>query len=205
MISLRYVPAICVVFAIALAPTLIHSYAGAVVTDTRTTAAVGPALAGFTSASTARDAAWGRERFESFDWFERRYRAGTDEVQLAVIRSYDLKRLYHHPELAVAYGESFLRHETRRLSTHPDVPVHVLHSDVEGGTLAMYVLHYDGRFIDDPVMFQIRTAWELLFKGRKSMTLFFARDISAPRAADLETLGVTRLLFAAVQQFESGP
>ena len=43
--------------------------------------------------------------------FERRYLSGADEVLLTVLRSYDLKRLYHHPELDVAYGAGYLTEE----------------------------------------------------------------------------------------------
>ncbi len=57
--------------------------------------------------ATNRPADWGRRRFESQDWTERRYVSGGDQVVLTVVRSFDLKALYHHPELAVAYGADF--------------------------------------------------------------------------------------------------
>ena len=204
MISTRYAPALCAIFALALIPTLIHSYAGVVVTDDRTTAAIPSSLAGFTSAPSGRAPGWGQRAFESFDWSERLYKAGGEEVLLTVIRSYDLKRLYHHPELDVAYGTGFLRQETRRFPGNPDVPVHVLYTDVDGGSVAMYALHYANGFVESPLLFQIRTAGELLFKGRRPMTLIFARDIRVPRQASIETLAATRLLLESVQQFTHG-
>ena len=201
MISPRHAPVLCVVLALALIPTIIHSYAASVVKDSLTTASIEPSLAGFTSTPSDRDAGWGARRFESDDWFERRYTSGSDEVLLTVLRSYDLKRLYHHPELDVAYGTGFLRHETRRFPENPAIPVHVLHTDVGGGSVAMYVLHYDEGFVEDPVWFQMRIAADLLFSRRKPMTLLFARDSAVPPGANPETLPSARLLFDAIDHF----
>ena len=204
MISARYAPALCVVLALALVPTVIHSYVGAVVTDRLATSAIPATLAGYASAPSGRDAGWGGRRFDSTDWIERAYTSPGDEVVLTVLRSYDLKKLYHHPELDVAYGTPFLRQETRRFGSNPDIPVHVLYSDTDRGSIVVYVLHYDGGFVADPLMFQLRTASDLLFSGRKPMTLLFARDLNAPSAANVESLPVVKLLFAAVEQFTHG-
>jgi hypothetical protein len=201
MISPRYATALCVVLALPLVPTLIHSYAETVVVDGRTTNSISQTLEGYSSIPSTRAADWGKELFSSDDWLERRYVSGNDEVLLTAIRSYDLKSLYHHPELAVAYSVPFMRHEVKRFPAHPNIPVHVLHTTVEDGSTAVYVLHYDGEFIENPLVFQIRTAGALLFSGRKPMTLIFARDLSAPRGSDVATLPVTRLLFEAVEDF----
>jgi hypothetical protein len=205
MISARYAIGICLVLAVALVPTLIHSYAGVVVPDGRSTASIPAVLAGYTSAPSGRDAGWGGRRFEAVDWFERRYLSGSDEVLMTVIRSYDLKRLYHHPELDVAYGTGFLEREVRRFPGHDTVPVNVLYQKVDRGSVAMYVLHYDEGYVEDPLMFQIRSATELLFSGRKPMTLIFARDVSVPIDANPETLPSARLLLAAVDAFAGTP
>jgi hypothetical protein len=202
MISVRYAPAICVLIALALIPTVIHSYAGYVVTDDRTTAGIPSVLAGFSSVPSSRNAMWGKRRFDSDDWLERQYVSDGDEVVLTVVRSYDLKTLYHHPELAVAYHVStFDSYDIRRFSQRPDVPVHVLRSATAKHPVGMYVLQYDGRFIDDPVWFQIRTSGELLFGGRKPMTLFFVHDVETADDAHLEILPAARVLFAAVDSF----
>jgi hypothetical protein len=166
MISSRYVPAVCVLLALALVPTAIHSYAAVVVSDNLRTESIPVALGEFASTPSGRDAGWGGRRFESPDWFERKYVSASDELLLTVLRSYNLKLLYHHPELDVAYGTAFLRQETRRFEAHPEIPIHVLYSDVDGGSIAAYALHYDGQFVDDPMWFQLRSATELLFSGR---------------------------------------
>jgi hypothetical protein len=199
MISPRFVPATCVLVALSLVPTLIHSYAGVVVDDGRTAAAVPDILAGFTALPTSRSATWGQRRFGSDDWVERRYRNGVDEAVLTVVRSYDAKTVYHHPELAVAYGTGFESHEVRRFDAHPDLPVHVLSPMPGVSATAVYVLRYDDRFIESPVLFQLRNAGELLVSGRKPMTLFFV--LMPQRLSQLEGSAPLRVLFAAVDAF----
>jgi hypothetical protein len=205
MISARYVPAICVLFLIALVPTLIHSYGTDVAADGLSTTAIGSSLVGYQSSASGRSPNWGLNRFGSDDWVERNYSSGVDDVRLTVIRSADLKALYHHPELAVAYGprfgSSFEGHQVTRLAAAPGIPLHVLRPSAGETALGLYVLHYDGEFIDDPIWFQLRTAGKLLVTGRKRMTLFFAHDLNAPRDANLDTLPATKLLLTAIEQF----
>jgi len=201
MISLRYAAAVCAALVLALIPTIIHSYAGVVVTDGLSASAIPPVLGAYASSPTKRSADWGERRFDSHDWVERQYSSPTDSVVLTVIRSYDLKALYHHPELAVAYH--FANFSTAREATlpqYPDMPVHVL-SNGDMGPIGLYVLHYDGRFVADPIRFQIRTAGELLFSGRKAMTLLFVRDDSVPSGVDPLDLPAAELLAAAVRRF----
>jgi hypothetical protein len=205
MISAKHTPALCLAVALALVPTLLHSYVGVRVSDGRATAAIPSALAGFTSTPTNRNPAWGGRKFESDDWIERRYTSRDDEVVLTVVRSYDLKSLYHHPELEVADGPSFGRPERMLYRGDRQRPFHVLRASGDSGALGIYVLHYDNTLVADPLLFQLRTAAELLFSGRKPMTLVFAHDVQAPKGAAVESLPATSLLFAAVDAFASGP
>ena len=201
MLSSRYAPGICVALLLALVPTIIHGYAGLVVDDGHTTSSIPTTLSPYASVPTRRSPDWGQRHFESGDWFERKYSTDGDELVLTVVRSYDLKALYHHPELAVSYHSAkFDRATTQNAVAHPDIPVHVLTNDT-GRAVALYALHYDGRFISDPIRFQLRTAGELLFSGRKPMTLFFVLDEN-PRAgtAPLE-LPAAQLLFDSIARF----
>jgi hypothetical protein len=203
VISARYAVAVCVLALVALVPTVIHSYVGVVVDDGRKAASVPAALVGYTSTPTERNATWGQRRFDSNDWLERKYTVNGEDVILTVVRSYELTPLYHHPELAIAYydGNSFGTTRTRRFAGRDDVPVHVLRSDSSATNVAMYVLEYDGRYVDNAIAFQLRTSGELLFSGRRAMTLFFARMEAGPSERDLDRAGITRLLFAAVDAF----
>lgn len=205
MISTRYVRIVCALVGLTLVPTFIHSYSASALSDGRTTQAIPTSLAGYEGTPSGRNATWGKRRFESDDWMERIYRSTTDEVKLSVIRSYDAKSLYHHPELAVSYGPSYVTTEVRRFPQRQDIPVHVLYTDNNAGTVAMYVLHYDDRFVQDPIRFQLRTAGKLLFSGRKAMTLFFLTDESVPPGIEIDSLPSIGLVFAAIDRFiESG-
>jgi hypothetical protein len=205
MLSSRYAPAVLVALLLALVPTLIHSYAGVVVADDRETASIPSTLASYTSTPARRSADWGKRRFESYDWFDRDYRSDADHVVLTVVRSYDLKALYHHPELAVAYHTTkFDQSGVQTLPNRPDMPIHVL-KNRQDGAVGMYVLHYDDRFVADPITFQLRTAAELLFTGRKPMTLFFVLDDMVPEGAGALMLPAAQLLSEAVDRFIGRP
>ena len=195
MIAHRYLPILCVLLAAALVPTLIHNYSGDVEVDGRRAAAIATMLADYTSTPTDRSATWGKRRFESDDWIERHYTKGGDTVRLTVVRSYDPKSLYHHPELAISYGEQFSGEEIARLSNRDELPVHMLVPEEQEETAAAYVLHYGDRFIDNPIVFQIQTAGELLVSRRRPMTIFFGIANSANRKALME------VLLAAVDDF----
>ena len=201
MIAGRFLPVICALVGVTLVPTLIHSYGNSTLDDGRSTARMSATLAGYPGTRSSRDATWGRRRFESFDWTERLYKVGPDDVKVSVIRSYDAKTLYHHPELAVAYGPSYVSTDVRRFPQKPDVPVHVLSTAGENRTVAMYVLHYDDRFVEDPILFQIRNSGELLFSRRKPMTLLFVTDTHTSPGESAESLPGARLLVAAIDQF----
>lgn len=203
MISARYVPVVCVLLAVALVPTVIHTYAADPWSDGRTAGAISSTLAGYTGLPSDRHPGWGQRRFGSDDWVERTYARNNHEVRLTVVRSYDPKTLYHHPELAIAYGYSFAGLDTRHFESHPDVPVHVLRPNVGERARAMYALHYDDRFIDNPILFQLRTAGELLFTPRKPMTIFFVLDALAEPDADAAAPALSPLLFAAIDEFRA--
>jgi hypothetical protein len=200
MIAPRFLPLLCVLTAFALVPTIIHGYAGLTTVDGLRTATIPTRLAGLSSVPGERNAGWGKRRFDSDDWFQRRYSDGRRTLVVSVIRSYDLKKLYHHPELDVAYGTGFTRAETRTFAAHPDIPVHVLYAEGDEPSTALYALHYGDRFIGDPIRFQIRTAGELLLRGRRQMTLFFVHDLSAS-AEPLDGQPAAAVLFDAIQQF----
>jgi len=201
VISPRYATAVLLLAALALVPTIIHSYEGVLVDDGLRTSSVPGRLAGLRATASSRNATWGKRRFDSDDWTEQKYVGAGREVTLTVIRSYDLKSLYHHPELAVAYheGHTFDAEQIVHYPQNPAIPVHLLRAMGSDRAVSMYVLLYDGAFVDNPITFQFRTALELLFSGRRPMTLFFAQDAAAP--ADLTKAPVTEVLLDAVSGF----
>ena len=205
MMSARFAPIVCALAAVALVPTFIHSYAEFRIAVDRAAAAIPVTIAGRASKSSGRSATWGQRRFESEDWIERVYESGADKVTLTVVRSFDLKALYHHPELAVAYGTPFGRAEVARFSGRPAVPVFVLRTDQDGGAVGLYVLHYDDQFIEAPILFQIRTSAKLLVNGRRAMTLFFVTDATGRSSPPSGTSPAAAVLFGAIDSFLGAP
>jgi hypothetical protein len=201
VISPRYGVGACLVIVAALVPTVIHSYMGLVVKDTLQTASIPPTLDTYTSAPTGNDADWGRQHFESVDWLDRVYTSGPNQVRLTVVRSYDLKRLYHHPENDLARGAGLFAHEVIMLPALAGVPVHLLRTETQDKGSAMYVLQYNDAFVADPLWFQVSLAGRLLFSGRRPITLFFARDLRGPKGPSPDTYPSAAVLKAAIQAF----
>jgi hypothetical protein len=146
-----------------------------------------------------------RNNLDSEDWIERTYTAGGQDVRLFVGRSYDAKRLYHHPELALLRGTETEPAGVTRLEGRPELPLHVIKTSHEGRRgVAVYALLYQRRFVENPVLFQLRTSAELLVSGRRPMTLFMASDL-AGKADRLDAAPATRVLLAAVDAFTAQP
>jgi hypothetical protein len=201
MISTRFAWPVVALLGLALVPTLIHKYVGLTIDDGRHAAAVGWTLAGLRGAPTSRSAATIRDIYDSVDWIERRFAGAEGEVTIFVARSFDAKRLYHHPENSILHGKIFDSRGTRRLPQMPDVPLRVLVSAERGTDFAAYALLYDGRFIDNPYLFQLRASWGLLIGGRKPMTLFLVHDASHPPDVAVENSLAVRVLHDAIRQF----
>jgi len=193
VISTRYLPAAAIMLALALVPTFVHTYVGLTAADGKTTAGIPRELDGVQGVDTARNAIWVRENFGAEDFIERRY--GSD-VTLFVARSYDAKRLYHHPELGAAYGRSYDKASVARIPmTSGPVPIHVLTGP---GGLASYALLYNDEFVENPMWFQATQVFSMLFGPRREMTLLFAHG---PGSREPSTSPTMRILRAAVESF----
>jgi hypothetical protein len=205
VISAKFAPATALVLALAVVPTVIHGYRGVRIDDGLTVAAIPDELQGMPSTPTARKPSWAKDVFDSDDWVERTYRADNAQVRLFAARSFDSKRLYHHPELAVLRGQEFESPGVIALPTRPDVPVHILRATrgSQYGTVA-YALLYNGEFVRSPILFQLRTSAGLLVSGRRQMTLFLAADLAGETVRPDQSPAM-RVLLAAIQSFESQP
>lgn len=202
MINARYAVAVAAMLALALVPTAIHNYLRVTLDDGLKAAAIPATLDGAASVPIARRPAWIRNNFDTDDWTERTHTVDGLEVTMFVARSFDAKRLYHHPELAVLRGTQATPSGLARAKARPEVPLHVLDTERDGRHgVAVYALLYDGHFIEDPIGFQLRTSAELLFTGRKALTLFMTSDLSG-RRDDIDQAPATRMLLAAIASFE---
>jgi len=203
VISARFAIVVSILLTIALIPTIVHEYIGAKVDDGLRVKTISTTLAGFSSNATNRRATWVKETFDSHDWMERRYiGTGGKNILLFVARSYDLKRLYHHPEIGILRGVNLKKEGIKKLPGMPGVPIHVFKSRTEKG-LAAYVLLYDRRFIEYPILHQILTSVELLFSPRKPMTLFFVYDGLIRHDAQFEQSPAANILAKALNGFLS--
>ena len=203
MISSRYGLVVALLLALALVPTVIHSYYGFLHQDGLTTEAIAADLAGFHSKATDRKSQWVKDMFDSEDWIERRYFYGRGKsARLFAARSYDLKRLYHHPELGILYGIDLKDEGIHRLPGSPEVPVRLLRRRTGKGAAA-YTLLYDDEFVSNPIGFQLKTSFELVFSPRKELTLLLVFDKDLPSNHAFEDSPAARILVSAVESFRN--
>lgn len=193
MISTRFATPVIAVLGITLVPVVIHTYVGMTASDGKTATDVSVMLDGRHGVDTNRRAGWVREQYDATDFIERRYGA---DVTLFVARGYDVKKLYHHPELGVGRGKGF---EPAGVTHVPaksgSIPIHMLTAN---NGLAGYALLYDGQFIERPYRFHVSQALSLLVKPRQPMTLFFAQGGAAASPVDSP---VMRVLLAGIDSF----
>lgn len=209
MISMRYAKLTVALLTLALVPTLLAARPGAAVVETPPVGDVLPhVLADRSSVVTDRRASSVQRVFASDDWVERRYSApGQRDVTLLVARTYDMKRVYHHPELAVVRGVEFPRARLVELPSPAGgspLDVHVLEAERQG--LAAYALLYRGETVARPFLFQVLVAPDLLLRGRRPMTLVFALDRQhVPGLTSVEESPLMRVLAEAVAGLQGPP
>lgn len=176
MIAPHYSIPVIALLLVALIPTVIHNYLGLQAKDDAPVESIPTTFDNFVSKPSTRLDTWGQETFNSHDWIERMY---TDEngrvVRLFVAKGFDHKRLYHHPELALSYGNNMVNEGIQWLQNEQKIPVNVLRNNNKPG-LAAYVLWYDGQFIENPIQHQMRDTLKLLINPKKEMTLFYVSD-----------------------------
>jgi hypothetical protein len=204
MISSRYALPVILLLILALLPTIIHSYLGSEYDDGKTVQSIPKALADFSSQPYMRHKdPWVKSLFDSEDWIERIYKNSKGEkVRLFVARSYDYKRLYHHPELALSHGVNLREEGITNLPGDPEIPTHVLRNSSGRGFVA-YVLLHEGKFIQNPVSHQIKETFTQLFRSRKAMTLFYVSDTTSPVSDKFNKTSTASILVAAIQSFKT--
>ena len=205
MLSTRYAIPTIVILVLALIPTVLHSYIGVTIDGGKSVNKIPTTLNNFTSTPARRNSQWGMDIFGSEDWLERIYqnRQG-DTIRLFVARSYDQKRLYHHPELALSYGQNFTKKSVTTLPDYPEIPVHLLEKD-DNSMLVAYVLLHDNKFIEDPIRHQFSDSLKLLLSARKPMTLFYVAQSGRPSEGEVpfSQSATAALLSLAIKSFQS--
>ena len=203
MISTHFSLPVSLLLVLTLVPTIIHTYSGAVFDDGLTTKAIGNSHDAYKSEPTTRNAAWVERTFDTTDWLERIYTGPEGKnILLFAARSYNLKKLYHHPEIGIIHGTDLEKTGITRLGETGDIPVHLFRGRTGGG-IAGYALLYDGIFIENPVKLQLQTSFEQLFSLRKNITLFFVYDSRHPRNVQFEPSPSAEILQQAINSFRN--
>ncbi|MDO8938525.1 MAG: hypothetical protein Q7U98_05155 [Methylicorpusculum sp.] len=201
MIAPRYSLPVIGLLLVALIPTVIHNYLGLQAKDDAPVESIPTTLDNFVSKPSSRLAIWGKETFNCHDWMERMYTDETGQViRLFVGKSFDHKRLYHHPELALSYGNNMVREGVQWLEGDQKIPVNVLRNNNNPG-LAAYVLWYDGQFIENPIKHQIKDTLELLVSPKKPMTLFYVSDGYSQDKLPFQQTQSAGVLLKAIHKF----
>lgn len=199
MIATRYTLPVIALFLVALIPTVIHNYLGLTAEDNFSVNSIPTTLDSFTSKPSNRLAIWGKETFDCYDWMERMYTDKDGQViRLFVGKSFDHKRLFHHPELALSYGKNMRKDGIQPLTEDGKIPVNVLRSP-DNPELAAYVLWYDGQFIENPIQHQIKDTLKLLVSPKKPMTLFYVSDSYSDQDLPFQKTKSAQLLIKAIE------
>lgn len=204
MISTKHAATVILLLTVAIIPTTIHSYLGLMKDDGISVKNFNPVLENFTSVLSKRNAGYGEEIFGSQDWVERIYtdNAEVTSIRLFIAKGYDHKRLYHHPELALSYAKDLTSNGQIRLATNPEISVHLLKND-RLPNIAAYVLLYDGKSIDKPIIHQALDALNLLVSARKPMILFYISDDNPPKNVDFNQTPAGLILAKVIANYQS--
>lgn len=197
MIATRHAWLVAGLLLLALVPTYFNVYRQPpALTPDALAAAIPADLEGYRGAAPGRhDAGWVAAHFAANDFVERTYRVGTLELELFAARTYDAKKLFHFPELALTYGRSATAERREELTVAGEaLPVRVLEFRKPTAVrLSVSALFYGRRPVRDPMRFLVRTLPALFVGQREPMTLIYVQgeahpDDEAALADELEAL-----------------
>lgn len=200
MVSSRYALPVLLCFLLALVPTIIHSYIGLVDEDGKTVTAIALNLGAYSAEPTQRETQWVKHNFGADDWIERIYVCPEgSQIRLFAARSYDNKRLYHHPELALSYGYTFGSPQLIRFASKPYIPVFVLTNNQ--GEWAAYMLIHDNNFVAHPVLHQILNSIRNMLHSRQKLTILYASGSFTSNLDSLKNSHIIQVLWLSLDSF----
>ena len=203
MLTTRFAIPVCILLTLALIPTVLHSYLDKKAADGKYAKKTPITFNSFNSLASKKNNSWGMDLFGTSDWVERIYQDQQyRRVRLFTGRSYDHKRLYHHPELALSYGQNLTKRGIVNLKEIPDIPIHLFNSD-DNTTRVAYVLLYNGEFIANPILHQLTDSLRLLISTRKPMTLIYASQSNIPANLPFRQTAMAKLLPLAIHAWQA--
>jgi hypothetical protein len=120
---------------------------------------------------------WVKDLFSAVQWKEGSLPPGSSsaEFKTAVIRSYDAKKLYHHPESALVRGASLKSRGTEWIEVGGEsIPIQRVYYDgADSATIVAFMLVYGSRPVGNPYVAQFTALGRELRRGRTPMTMFF--------------------------------
>jgi len=197
VIATRHTWLVAGLLLLALVPTYLNVYRQPPALEPGGLAAAIPAdLEGYRDAVPGRHQSdWAAAHFAAQDFVERKYRVGAQELELFAARTYDAKKLFHFPELALTYGRSVTAERREELDVADEtVPVRVL--EFRNRTtvrLSVSALFYGKQPVRDPMPFLFRTLPALFVGQREPMTLIYVQgeahaDDQAALSKEIEEL-----------------
>lgn len=177
-VSSRYTRPICFSFLPVLAVVVVHSYVGIRSDDCPGSAAVSAELAAGGSPSSPGM----RSVFDAFDWHDGTLAVPqtSSHLKFAVVRSYDPKKLYHHPEVAFVREAAATGRGLDWVTVDGEnLPIHRAYYSVKQPAIFVaYVLMYRSQPVSNPYWTQLRSFPAELLTGQRPMTLFFISGTS---------------------------
>ncbi len=133
------------------------------------------------------------EHFGARDFVTRRHGA----IELFAARSYDGKKLFHFPELALTYGRSATAVRDARGARVIEF------AEDHAVRVAAYALLYGRRTVEEPIRFHLSILPELFLGHREPMTLVYVQGDAArggEKALEAEQLGLLAEAVAALRE-----
>ncbi len=202
MPTTRFAIPVCILLFLALIPTVIHGYLGIKASNELSSNKIPASFENFDSIISEKNKSWGMDIFGTSDWIERIYQdLHYRKVRLFTASSYDHKRLYHHPELALSYGQILIKQGIVHLKEKPEIPIHFFNTH-DKTTYVAYVLLYDGEYIANPIMHQLKDSIRLFISPRKSMRLIYASQQNVPYNRPFEQTAIAELLIQTLNNLD---
>lgn len=209
MIATRHTWLVAGLLLVALVPTYFNVYRQPPALEPGALGHAIPAdLEDYRDAAPGRhDADWVAEHFASRDFLERKYRVGTHELELFAARTWDAKKLFHFPELALTYGRSVTAERMEELTVADRaVPVRVLEfrqrTSVRRSASALF---FGKEPVRDPMRFLLRSLPALFVGQREPMTLIYVQgEVDPDHEAALKE-ALEELLAESAAAFLNGP
>ena len=187
MISARYAWPTTLVLLVAFVPTVIHVYPEPEPLPSGAIDRVLPEnLGGFRYVTKGeRSAAWVKEAFAADDFVSRSYSSPSgivDGLRIFVARSYDAKKLFHFPEIALSRGRSSTLVRLIEIETDAGIlPARLIEFQAGGDVhRAAYALLYGDRPMLHPIPFLFDLVPELFVGRREPTTLIYVQGSTDP-------------------------